>query len=88
MVSKHDVYELKSMLFEIAEKGHVFVSKYKVWRVLGKGSGAAGTWSALLDEWEETTGQERSKLHIFELNGQYFLSYNPTASVMAWAGEA
>jgi hypothetical protein len=83
-------YELESLLFEIDDKGYVIIHISKLWRLLEKGSRAAGTWKELLDAWEEHGGgRKRSDLHMFESNHEYLvISKVKTNSVMKLAGEA
>ena len=88
MPSKYDDYELDSRLNDLREQGYIFINKYKLWRLLGKGSGAAGTWKALLDAWvESNSANTRSALHGFELRDQYFLTIVETTPLENWAGE-
>jgi hypothetical protein len=88
MTSKYDDYELESLLNDVREQGYIFVNKYKLWRLLGKGSGAAGTWKAVLDTWvESNTANQRSALKGFELRDEYFLTIMDTTPLEIWAGE-
>jgi hypothetical protein len=88
MVTKYDEYELDSILHEVKEIGYAFINKYKLWRLLGKGSGAAGTWKALLDAWVELNAiNRRNELQGFELGDIYFISTVKTTSLENWAGE-
>ena len=89
MVSKYDDYALESLLYDIMESEYIIISKYKVWRLLGKGSGAAGTFKAFLDAWEELYDQnKRADLHGFEYNDKYFFSNKvKTTNLLDWAGE-
>jgi hypothetical protein len=67
-------YEIESFLHEVIEKGFCVIHISKLWRLLGKGSRASGTWKALLDIWEELgSGYERSDLYMFETNHQYIV---------------
>ena len=90
MVSKNQEYELESLLFDVKEKGYCHIGKYKIWRLLGKGSGAAGTWKALLDAWEELGDSfKRTDLRAIELaSGDFILTATQTDRVVKWAGEA
>lgn len=88
MVTKYDEYELESVMYDIREQGFVFINRYKLWRLLDKGSGAAGTWKAFLDEWVELNqNNKRSDLHGFEFGNNYFISTVNTTSLESWAGE-
>ena len=88
MSSKYDDYELESLLYEVKEIGFVFVNKYKLWRILGKGSGAAGTWKLVLDTWQEIDGKNaRDALHGFEIGTNYLISMIATTPLEGWAGE-
>ncbi len=89
MVTKYEEHELESLLFDVVDQGYVIMHISKLWRLLGKGSRAAGTWVALLDAWQEIREtNKRSDLRICELPGEYiFLSRIGTDSVRNWAGE-
>jgi hypothetical protein len=88
--SKYAEYELYEILNDVFDKGYAVVYISKLWRLLGKGSRAAGTWRALLDAWEESReGNQRSSLHICELPGEYILiTKGSTERATAWAGES
>jgi hypothetical protein len=90
MVSRNQAYELESLLLDIQEEGYIRVNKYKLWRLLGKGSNAAGTWKALLDAWEELGENfRRSELRILELPSENFLITKTAIDrVTTWAGES
>lgn len=86
--SRHEEYELGSILYEAKEQSFTFVNKYKLWRLLGKGSGAAGTWKSLLDHWQEIDKQnKRSELYVFDINGTYLITTQKSEKVQQWAGE-
>jgi len=87
--SKYAEYELSELLNEVFDKGYVVLYISKLWRLLGKGSRAAGTWKALLDAWEESRdGNKRDGLHICEIPGEYILlSKCATEPATAWAQE-
>ena len=89
MASKYDAYELSSLLNDVTDKGFLVIHLAKLWRLLGKGSRAAGTWRALLDGWEEARdGNERVGLHVCELPGEYILlTIKPTEPARIWAAE-
>lgn len=89
MVSKNQTYELESLLFDVSEKGFIHINKYKLWRLLGKGSNAAGTWKSLLDAWEELgDGFKRVDLLILELpSGDFIITKSKTYQVTEWADE-
>ena len=53
MDTKSRLYELKSLLYEIDDKGVVVIFLPKLLRLLDKGNRAAGTWKAFLDAWED-----------------------------------
>ena len=81
--SKYAQHELHEILNEVADIGYAVIRISKMFRLLGKGNRAAGTWRALLDEWEESReGNERSKLNISEIPGDYIL-LTTVASVRA-----
>jgi hypothetical protein len=86
-MAKNEVYEMESLLYEVEYHGYVIIPLGKIYRLLDKGSRAAGTWKALLDVWEEI-GHDRHDLHIAELPGEnIFLSKVGTEPVRRWAGE-
>ena len=88
MVTKYDEYELDSLMYDIRENGYITINRYKIWRLLGKGSGAAGTWKAFLDAWVELdSSHKRSDLHIYEYDGKYHIGYPKTERMTKWAGE-
>ncbi len=89
MVSKNQSYELESLLFDVKEKGYSHIGKYKLWRLLGKGSNAAGTWKALLDSWVELGDSfKRSELRAVELpSGDFIFTTVGADQVIKWAGE-
>ncbi|MCL6286187.1 hypothetical protein M3P21_22090 [Ruegeria sp. 2012CJ41-6] len=82
-------YELESLLYEIDDKGYVVVALERLYRLLGKGNRAAGTWRALLDAWEEIDG-EREDLYMLEMEGtgNVLLTSEATSPVARSAGEA
>jgi hypothetical protein len=88
-MSKYSDYELSELLNDVHDKGYLVIYISKLWRLLGKGNRAAGTWKALLDAWEESRdGNERESLHIAELPGEYILlSRFATKPAMVRAGE-
>lgn len=90
MVSKSQEYELESILYDVKEKGYSYVGKYKVWRLLGKGSNAAGTWKALLDSWVELGDSfKRTELRGVELpSGDFIFTSVKADQIVKWAGEA
>ena len=90
MPSKQAEYELSELLNEVFDRGFVVIYISKLWRLLGKGNRAAGTWRALLDAWEEAReDNEREDLHICELPGEYILlSKSATEKAVRWAGES
>ena len=80
--------ELEALLYEINYHGYVVVPLRKLYRLLGKGNRAAGTWRALLDAWEGI-GNEREELFIAELpNEMLLISNTATEAVVKWAEEA
>jgi hypothetical protein len=89
MVSKYADYELSELLNDVNDKGYVVIYIGKLWRLLGKGNRAAGTWRTLLDAWEEAReGNKRNSLHICEIPGDYILiSRVATEPAKNWAGE-
>ncbi len=90
MASKQAEYELSELLNDVSDKGFVVLYISKLWRLLGKGNRAAGTWKALLDAWEESReGNKRNGLYICQMQGDYMLiSKVATERVEVWAGEA
>jgi hypothetical protein len=90
MASRHAEYELSELLNEVFDRGYGVFYISKLWRLLGKGSRAAGTWKALLDAWEESReGNKRNGLYICEMPGEYILlSKVATDKAVVWAGEA
>jgi hypothetical protein len=88
--SKQAEYELSELLNEVFDKGYLVIYISKLWRLLGKGSRAAGTWKALLEAWEEAReGNKRDALHICEIPGEYILITKvATEPAIVWAGEA
>lgn len=90
MVGKQAEYELSELLNDVFDKGYVVLHIAKLWRLLGKGSRAAGTWKALLDAWEESReGNKRNGLYLCEIPGEYILlSKVTTDKAIIWAGEA
>jgi hypothetical protein len=88
-MSKYSDYELSELLNDVYDKGYLVIYISKLWRLLGKGNRAAGTWKALLDAWEESRdGNKREALHIAELPGEYILlSRLATEPAIVWAGE-
>jgi hypothetical protein len=89
MASKQALYELETFLQDVADKGFGVIYIAKLWRLLDKGSRAAGTWKALLDAWEELGhGFERSEIHICEVSHEYLvLTTHATEPIAQWAGE-
>lgn len=89
MPTKAQTYELESLLWDVVDKGFVIIHISKLWRLLDKGSRAAGTWKALLDAWDEIDhGKERSDLHIFEAKHEYLvISATPSELIVTKAGE-
>lgn len=86
-MTRDEVYEMKSLLYEIDYHGVKVIPLQKLYRLLNKGNKAAGTWKALLDVWE-ATGHKRADLHIAELPGALLLlTAARTERVMKWAGE-
>lgn len=90
VASKYADYELSELLNEVRDKGYLVIYIGKLWRLLDKGSRAAGTWKALLDSWEEAReNNQRKDLHIRELPGEnILLSTEATEPVVVWAGES
>ncbi|PPD46476.1 MAG: hypothetical protein CTY15_00135 [Methylocystis sp.] len=82
-------YELENLFSEIDDKGFVVIHIFKLWRFLGKGSRAQGTWKTLLDTWEfHSGGRDRGELYIFEAMHEYLVITKKTPEpVQAWAGE-
>lgn len=66
------LHELESLLFEIEYQGYVVVPLRKLYRLLGAGNRAKGTWRTLLDVWEEI-GFKRESLSIADLGGEQLL---------------
>jgi len=87
--TKYEEAELYSLLNDVYDRGYVVIYISKLWRFLGKGSRAAGTWKALLDCWVDSRdGNKRSDLNICEMPGEYILlTTASTESVKVWAGE-
>jgi hypothetical protein len=90
MVGKGEQYELETLLHRVREQGYIRVPKYTVWRLLGKGSNASGTWRALLDVWEGLgDGYKRSSLHLTEMLPYHFvITESPSAPMTKLAGES
>jgi hypothetical protein len=86
-LGKSEQYELESILSDLQYAGIATISLRKLFRLLGKGNRAAGTWKSLLDAWEEAGG-DRSSLHICQIpHEMILLSTVPTKAVTDWAGE-
>jgi hypothetical protein len=87
--SKYAEYELHELLNEVCDKGYAVIYISKLWRLLGKGNRAVGTWRSLLDEWTDAReGNKRKGLHISELPGEYILlTKEKTEPVYSWAQE-
>lgn len=80
-------HELESLLHEVEHEGFLVLPLHKLYRLLGRGNRAAGTWSALLDAWEGV-GYERRALQIAELAGEkILLTVVPTEVATSWSGE-
>lgn len=79
--------ELESLLYDIDYHGFIALPLRKLYRLLGRGNRAAGTWAALLDAWEAIEGN-RGDLHIVELANETILITNvATEPVQQWAQE-
>jgi|SRR5271155_5016934 len=90
-MGKNENYELESLLYEIDYKGFTVIPLIKLYRLLGKGSRAAGTWRALLDVWEGMEGGARNRwdLYIFETPSQdVVITKFMTKRAGAMAGES
>ncbi len=79
-------HELESLLHEIDYEGFLILPLEKLYRLLGKGNRAAGTWQALLDAWEGIDG-DINQLRIAELiNERLLITIEKTEKVTKWAG--
>jgi len=96
-MGKHEQYELESILSEIHEQGFTTIKLDRLYRLLGKGNRAVGTWRALLDVWEGIGG-DRTELHIaefcdendgpsFPTKGLLLITKRPLERLTRWAGE-
>lgn len=86
-MTKNEQYELESMLYEIDYLGFVSIKLEKLFRLLGKGSRAAGTWRALVEVWEGIDGNP-ADLHAAELpNGVLLITNKPLDPLTTWTGE-
>jgi hypothetical protein len=83
-MGRQETYELESHLHDVYLEGFGIFSIYKIYRLLGKGNRAAGTWAALLDVWE-SLGYEKSNLHIAEIaKDKILLSLVATDPITKW----
>jgi hypothetical protein len=86
-MTRSEIYEIESTLYEIDYHGFVVIPLEKIYRLLNKGNRAAGTWKALLDVWQNT-GHNRVSLRIAELPGSLLLlTAVETEHAKKWAGE-
>lgn len=86
-MGRNEQYELESILLDVMYHGHASLPLRKLYRLLGKGNRAAGTWKALLDAWEAVNGS-RSDLHIFETDKEIIHLCNyKSYPVKSWASE-
>ena len=87
-MGKNEQYELETILYEIDYHGFITIKIDKLYRILGKGNRAAGTWKALLDTWEGIDGN-RDDLNIveFEHEGLLLITNKPLVPLTSWAGE-
>lgn len=87
-MGKSEQYELESVLYEIDYHGFITIKRDRLYRLLGKGNRAAGTWKALLDVWEGIDG-DRGELHAveFEQEGLLLITNKPLVPLTSWAGE-
>ena len=86
-MAKNEIYELESLLYEIDYHGYVTLKLDKLYRLLGRGNRAAGTWKALLDVWEGIDG-DRNELHVAELmDGVLLITNKPLDRLTTWANE-
>ena len=80
-------HELESLLYEVEYQGFLVLPLRKLYRLLGRGNRAAGTWSALLDAWEGL-GRNRQDLHIAEIAEEIILlTTRATEPAIKWSGE-
>jgi hypothetical protein len=87
IMNKNEQYEIESILFDIYYHGYITIKLEKLYRILGKGNRAAGTWKALLDVWEGIDG-DRTDLYATELiDGMLILTNKPVDQLTTWAGE-
>lgn len=87
--SKYAEHELHEILNEVIDRGYGVIPIAKLWRLLGKGNRAVGTWRALLDEWVEAKeGNQRDSLNICEIRGEHILLTTvATDRATVWAQE-
>lgn len=79
--------QLEQMLYRVTYEGASIIFLRELYRLLGRGNRAAGTWVALLDAWEGI-GRDRRELQIAELyNEVILLTCTPTTPATDWAGE-
>ncbi|HZU87912.1 MAG TPA: hypothetical protein VE993_01520 [Stellaceae bacterium] len=64
--------ELDELLHQVREAGYAEIRLRKLFRFLGKGSRAKGTWHELLEEWQGL-GYPAAELFIKELPGERIL---------------
>lgn len=77
-------FELEELLHEVREAGYAEVHLLKLYRLLGKGNRAAGTWKKLLQEWQ-ALGYKNDELYIRELPGdRLILIWRNPAPVKDW----
>ena len=79
-------HELETYLHQLGYQGYILIHLQHLYRLLGKGNRAAGTWVALIEAYE-AIGGKRGDLHIAELHhGMLLISLHSTEPVKRWAG--